>query len=233
MLVAMEHLALAGRFIAAHFSAASIAVVAGSTARGTRTATSDVDLLIIGDETFAGEEESLAAGFEFEGEFFEVFAYTHTGFRRWAERGIAQHRPVIVHMLMEGIEVRGGEALEALRTSWRDVLAAGPAVGADELAFRRYVITDLLDDLRDGRDPLERQVVAALLFERTAELMLLRGGRWIGAGKYLPRRLRELSPERADALGRPLLDGDLDSFIAEVDRELEAAGGRVQAGFVR
>ncbi|WP_309101982.1 nucleotidyltransferase domain-containing protein [Microbacterium sp.] len=229
----MEHLDLARRFVARHFPAASIAVVAGSTARGTRTATSDIDLLIVGDDTFGGDQESLAAGFEFEGEFIEVFAYTFAGFRRWAERAMAQHRPVVVHMLVEGIEVRGGDELERLRVQWRQALSTGPTVDAHEIAFRRYVITDLLDDLRDGTDPLERHVVASLLFERTAELMLLSGGRWIGAGKYLPRRLREFSAERAEALARPLLDGDLELFVAQVDRELEAAGGRVQAGFVR
>ncbi|HWS51587.1 MAG TPA: nucleotidyltransferase domain-containing protein [Microbacterium sp.] len=229
----MEHLDLARRFVAAHFPAASIAVVAGSTARGTRTATSDIDLLLVGDEIFEDEAQSLAAGFEFEGEFFEVFAYTHTGFRQWAERSIAQYRPVIVHMLVEGTELRGGDELERLRVPWREMLAAGPVVGAHELALRRYMITDLLDDLRDGDDPLERHVIASLLFERTAELMLLSSGRWIGAGKYLPRRLREFSPDRADALAQPLLGGHLDSFIAQVDRELTAAGGRVQAGFVR
>lgn len=233
MLIAMEHLDLARRFVAAHFPAASIAVVAGSTARETRTATSDIDLLIIGDETFDGGQESLAAGFDFEGEFFEVFAYTHAGYTQWAERGIAQHRPVIVHMLVEGVEVRGGEDLERLRVPWREALVAGPTVDAHELALRRYMITDLLDDLRDGTDPLERHVVASLLFERTAELMLLSDGRWIGAGKYLPRRLRELSADRAEALSQPLLAGDLELFAAQVDHELEAAGGRLQAGFAR
>lgn len=234
----MEQRGLVERFITERFPRATIAVVAGSTARGERTATSDIDLLLIGDEIFLDESRpderhSLAAGFEFDGEFFEVFAYTRRGYEEWAGRGVSQHRPVIVHMLVEGVEMRGGDALSEMRAAWVPLLAAGPVVGAHELDLRRYMITDQLDDLRDARDPLEQQVIAGVLFGMTAELMLLTERRWIGAGKYLPRRLRELSAERADALGRPLLDRDFAAFANQVERELVAAGGRMQAGFVR
>ncbi|WP_127818722.1 hypothetical protein [Microbacterium sp. CPCC 204701] len=44
------------------------------------TATSDVDLLVIGDRVFNEDRSSLAATYEADGEVFEVFAYTLTGF---------------------------------------------------------------------------------------------------------------------------------------------------------
>ena len=113
------------------------------------------------------------------------------------------------------------------------MLDAGPSLSAQESAFRRYVLTDVLDDLGDATDPLEQRVEASILFERIAELILLTEGQWIGAGKWLPRRLRELSLERADRLTSPLLENDYTTFAARVSAELERAGGRVQAGFVR
>ncbi|MFK3679473.1 nucleotidyltransferase domain-containing protein [Microbacterium sp. NPDC090218] len=230
----MDHAELVERFIAATYPRAGIAIVAGSTARGARTATSDIDLLLIGESLFDDvEQSSEAATREFEGEIFEVFAYTPAGFAEWANRGIGQHRPVIVHMLVEGLPIRSDASLDELRRRWGGVLAAGPDVDAAESAFRRYVITDLLDDLRDATDPLEQQVVASLLFERMAELMLLSDGRWVAAGKWLPRRLRALSLERADRLSTPLLAGEFASFADRVEEELLRAGGRVQAGFVR
>lgn len=76
-------------------------------------------------------------------------------------------------------------------------------------------------------------LVASLLFERVAELMLLNAGHWVAAGKWLPRRLRTLDRDRADALSVPLLAGDLTVFAARAEDELRRAGGRVQAGFVR
>lgn len=222
------------RFLAERYPRAGIAIVAGSTAREERTHTSDIDLLLIDDDLFAdGAQVSEAATHEFEGEIFEVFAYTTEGFREWADRGVAQHRPVILHMLAEGIPVRSTPVLGELQARWGAVLAAGPVLSESESRFRRYVITDLLDDLQDATDPLEQNVVAGLLFERMAELMLLVGGQWIGSGKWLPRRLRAWCPERADLLSTPLLAGDFPGFAAQVSEELVFAGGRVQAGFVR
>ncbi|MCT1364854.1 MULTISPECIES: nucleotidyltransferase domain-containing protein [unclassified Microbacterium] len=222
------------RFLAARYPRAGIAIVAGSTARGERTPTSDIDLLLIDDDLFADVSQvSEAATHAFEDEIFEVFAYTVEGFREWADRGVAQHRPVIAHMLVEGAAIRSTPALAELRTRWSAVLALGSVLSETESRIRRYVITDLLDDLQDATDPLEQRVVAGLLFERMAELMLLAGGQWIGSGKWLPRRLRAWSPERADQLSTPLLAGDFPGFAARVDEELTMAGGRVQAGFVR
>lgn len=106
-------------------------------------------------------------------------------------------------------------------------------MSAHELELYRYGVTDLLDDLRDATDPLERRIVAFTVFERTAELMLLTEGSWIGTGKYLPRRLRALSAERAHLLAEPLLIGDLTVFADRAEDELRRAGGRVQEGFVR
>lgn len=230
----MDHLAVAERFVSARYPAADVAVVAGSTARDERTPTSDIDLLLLGDDLFAGTDRtSEAATHVFEGEIFEVFAYTPDGFDEWADRGVAQHRPVIVHMLVEGTAIRDDGRLTSLRRRWQSILDTGPSLSAQESAFRRYVITDVLDDLRDATDPLEQQVEAAILFERIAELMLLDERRWIATGKWLPRRLRNLSVERADRLSIPLLERDYATFADRVDDELDRMGGRVQSGFVR
>ena len=229
----MDYVDLAERFVAARFPKASVAVIGGSTSRGERTPTSDIDLLLIGDDLLLEGKTGAALTEEFEGEIFEVFAYTPQGFDEWAQRSVTQHRPVIVHMLVEGTPVRAGDELATLRDAWSERLDRGPSVDAHELDFRRYVITDVLDDLRDATDPLERRVIAATLFERTAELMLLTAGRWIGTGKYLPRRLRELPAERVDALVEPYLNGNVDELADAVERELAVAGGRLQAGFVR
>lgn len=230
----MHHLTLAERFVEDRYPGADLAVVAGSTSRGSRTATSDIDLLLIGDRLFVDESRiSEASTQRFEGEVFEVFAYSPVGFDEWADRGIAQHRPVTLHMLVEGIVIRDDGRAAALREKWRRVLDRGPSMSAKESAFRRYVITDVLDDLADAEDPLERHVEASVLFERIAELMLLDAGRWIGSGKWLPRRLRDLDRERADRLSEPLVAGDHALFAARVADELDRAGGRVQEGFER
>lgn len=229
----MDYVALCENFVATNFPAATIAVMAGSTARGTRTTTSDIDLLLIGDELFDDQRTSLAGTYQFGGEAFEVFAYTNEAFEQWTHGGLAQYRPVIVEMLFEGRGVRGGADLAALRHRWQKTLDAGPVIDAHELAMRRYVITDLLDDLQDSTDQLEQHVIAATLFDRAAELILLTNRHWVGTGKYLPRRLRAFSEDIADELSAPLLSGDLRAFSDEVGLWLDRAGGRVHTGFIR
>lgn len=229
----MKFLDLTQRFVSQHFPAASVVILAGSTSREARTPTSDIDVLILGDTLFPDERTSLAATYRFEGEIFEVFAYTEEGFATWANRGFEQYRPVIVQMLLDGITVRGDAERGRYRRAWLPRYEKGPVLDPTESAFRRYVLTDLLDDYADATDPLERHMLSSLLFERTAELILLTNSRWIGAGKYLPRRLREFDAGRAAALSAPLLDRADDRFAAQIQHELELAGGRVQEGFHR
>lgn len=231
---AIDYAALAERFVVERFPQANTAILAGSTARGERTETSDVDLLLIGNELFSVPDQSASATCEsFEGEIFEVFAYTADGFEEWALRDLAQHRPVIVNMLLDGITVRAAPELEETRARWGALRDAGPRVSVHDRDVRRYIITDLIDDLRDALDRAEQQVIAAALFERMAQLMLLDGGRWLATGKHLPRALRSLDLARAEALIVPWLSFDLPSFIEAIRTELDRAGGRVQDGFVR
>lgn len=229
----MDFVDITERFVAERFPRAEVAIVAGSTARATRTSTSDIDLLLLGEDLFEDDRESLAATYRFDGEVFEVFAYTERGFTNWAERGLAQHRPVILQMLLDGFTVRGAVERERFRSEWEPRFARGPVMDPAEHALRRYVITDVLDDFTDASDPLEQRILAALLFERVAELILLTNGRWIGAGKYLPRRLREFDADRAHLLSEPLLADDHALFARRIADELDRAGGRLQEGYER
>ncbi|MBF0815891.1 nucleotidyltransferase domain-containing protein [Microbacterium paludicola] len=230
----MDHAEIARRFVEREYPQAEAVVLAGSTARGERTPTSDVDLLVIGPaEMFGPGEDSRAATYAFGGEVFEVFAYTPDAFTRWVERGLADHRPLLLNMLIDGLPVRAGALLESLRARWAPVRDAGPQVDPHELEVRRYIVTDVLDDLRDATDSLERHVLAALLFERLGQLLLLDAGRWLATGKHLPRCLRAWDPDRTARLADPLLEGDDAAFLAAAEAELEALGGRLQAGFTR
>lgn len=229
----MDPLDVARRFVEARFPDATTAVVAGSTARGERTTTSDIDLLLVGPRTMLAGADSLAPTYAVDGEVLEVFAYTPAGFEAWATAGVAQYRPVIVHMLLEGVPLRGGAELDVLRARWRPVIDAGPTAGPGELDHLRYVVTDLLDDLVDATDPLERRIVAATLLEKITTLLLLNDHRWIGVGKHAARRLREWDPARAERLVAPFLADDPRAFADAVSVELDTVGGRLQDGYVR
>lgn len=230
----MEPLEVAVAFVGERFDLAEVAVMGGSSASGRRTATSDIDLLLIGpDAMYRDGRTSLAKSFVYAGEVIELFSYTDAGFEKWVTSDLATYRPVLLSMLLNGLPVRGGTHLESLRDRWRPVIEAGPVVTEHELSTRRYGVTDLLDDLRDARDPLEQRVTAGLLFEKTAELMLLANGRWLATSKHLVRALRAWNSDRAESLAVPFLDLDFRVFADQVEAELSLLGGRLQAGFVR
>ncbi|WP_327118837.1 hypothetical protein OHB12_11590 [Nocardia sp. NBC_01730] len=73
-----------------------------------------------------------------------------------------------------------------------------------ELRAARYQITDLLDDLTGSEDQNGRLLIAATLWQTTADLLLTGHGRWSGGGKWLRRELaafdRDTGTEYAQAL---------------------------------
>ncbi|MGV3714354.1 nucleotidyltransferase domain-containing protein [Pseudolysinimonas sp.] len=230
----MFELEVALRFVEAHFAHASLAVVGGSTAAGTRTQSSDIDILIIGPATmFAENIDSLAAYIEHEGFGFEVFAYVPNAFEAWSAQGLADYVPVLQDLLLNGIVVRGEAQAAELRDHWRPIIERGPHVEQHAIDLRRYMATDLLDDLIDATDAFERRLLADALFSSLAEIMLLANGQWLGRGKWLSRRLFAWEFSRADALAEPLVASDYAGFIVAAEAELSRLGGRVKAGFIR
>ena len=222
---------LVARYVDRHFPTAQTVIVPGSAASGTRTATSDVDLLLIGPEAMLAGAPSLARTDLFGGELIEVFAYSPEGFADWMESGFAEQRPVLADMLVHGEALRIDDATAVLRGSVAERLAAGPSPGRHALDLLRYQVTDLADDLRAMSDEFEEAVVRAALVESLARLLLLAHGRWLGTGKWLVRRLRDWDPVVADDLASAWSDSAL--ALASADRHLAPLGGRLQAGFVR
>ncbi len=225
---------LAEAFVAERFPAADGVVLGGSAATGTTTATSDVDLLLVGPaEMFEHGRTSLAAAYEHADRLVEVFAYTPKTYRTWAERELDGHRPVILVMLRDGVVLRESAEVAALRDWAREALDRGPSITPHALDVRRYMVSALLDDLGDARDPGERSLLLAEAFRALAELLLLAHGRWLGSGKWLLRRLREWDSAVTQVLVDVFVAGDVPGFIRRAEELLAPLGGRLQAGMVR
>ena len=221
-------------FVAERFPAAEGVVLAGSSASGMSTPTSDLDLLLLGPESmFEHGRTSMAAAHEHAGRLVEVFAYTPSSYWTWAAREVAGHRPVILVMLRDGLALRETPEVVALRESATQTLEGGPTVDQHALDVRRYMVSALLDDVSDALDPGERCLLLADAFRSLAELLLLAHGCWLGSGKWLLRRLREWDADVADVLSSAFANGDVGSFVWHADDLLAPLGGRLQAGMVR
>lgn len=199
--------------------------------RADATDSSDLDILVVLPDQWS--ETAFVETTRFEGQLVEVFAYGSSALQLWLARGRSERRPVLDKLMGEGVPLLGGMAAESLGMQSRQVLRDGPgATDPAELRSRAYSLSAVLDDLVDATNNGERFVLTATAWKEAAELALVVRQRWLGTGKWL---LRELAAG-PDEFGLVAWVGgahDQADLVQCVRAVLEAAGGYVQAGFVR
>jgi hypothetical protein len=213
--------------VAERFPGAVAAFLGGGVLSARRTATSDLDVVVLIDGPPAPFRESL----HWRGWPVELFVHDRESVAVYFGRDASARKPSLARMIAEGVTlVDGGEA-GAISERARAVLAAGPpAPGPAELEWRRYGLTDLLDDLAGSTDEGETAVICWTVWTQTAQLALLLGGCWFGGGKWLLRELRAADPTLAADMVAAI--GNPERLAVLADRVLERAGGRCFDGFV-
>jgi hypothetical protein len=212
------------------FPHARWAVLGGSVVTAARTAGSDLDIVVLlpDDDPQAPHRDSQ----RYRGWPVELFVHDRKTLDHYLGKDIAERRPTLHRMLAGGVPVHAepGEDVDEVQQRCRAVLGAGPTeVPADELAWQRYSLTDLLDDLVHSVDPGETAVIAADAWQATAALALDVARHWRGRGKWLVREVRDLDPVFAD---RWLRAERRPEAIADLAREiLNAAGGPMFEGY--
>ncbi|MFF0435422.1 nucleotidyltransferase domain-containing protein [Streptomyces sp. NPDC004327] len=214
------------------FPAARAAFLAGSVLTDRRTATSDLDIVVLLDGPPAPLRENLIH----RGWPVELFVQTEADWRRFAEQETAKRSSPLLAMCADGMLLVDADGLgAALQSEARERLAAGPPpLSERERDYRRYILTDLLDDLRGCTDPAERVHLVAHTLQCASELVLLAGGHWLGTGKWLSRRLAAAAPGPHRALTESAaraIAGDTDAFTAAVTEVLDVAGGALWDGY--
>jgi len=223
----MDPVTDARALISERFPAARAAFLGGGVLSDHRTATSDLDIVVIIDGPPAPYRESL----RWRGWPAELFVHDASTIGPWFAKDVARRRPSLARMCTGGeilIDVAGTAA--AVRDQAQAVLDAGPpAADQSELDRRRYGLTDLLDDLAGSTDPGETLLIRWNVFVETAELALLLAGAWLGSGKWLLRELRAADPALAGQLvAAHDQSGEL-ARLAEI--VLARGGGRLWAGY--
>jgi hypothetical protein len=223
----MDPLTDSRALVAERFPGAVAAFLGDGILSARRTATSDLDIVVVLDGPPAPFRESL----RWRGWPAELFVHDADSIEVFFARDSARRKPSLARMVAGGAvltDVDGTAA--AVRERAQSVLAAGPPpLSTAELELRRYGLTDSLDDLAGSTDPGETAVICWHVWTQTAELALLLAGSWLGGGKWLLRELRAADPELA---GRLLLAaGDPAALTALADQTLHRAGGRLWEGF--
>ncbi|WP_250034836.1 nucleotidyltransferase domain-containing protein [Paractinoplanes maris] len=215
----MDPLTDARDLVLSRFPHATWAILTGSVLGPSRTAGSDLDIVVLQEEA-PGFRESL----RFRGWPVELFIQTPAQLTEFLARELAQRKPSTHRMIAHGVPLLGDPA--DLTTRCAQVLAAGPPpLSPAEHDHLRYALTDLLDDHLHATDPGERTVIATTLWTETARAALAFAARWQSTGKWLLRELRDhdadlatrwlaardnpaaLATEILDRVGGPLFDG--------------------------
>lgn len=223
----MDPITDAQDLVTARFPAARAAFLGGSVLAPWRTATSDLDVVVV----LAGPPAPFRESLRWRDWPVDLFVHDERTLAAYFGQDVARRQPVLPRMCATGVTLtdRGGLA-DRVRDRAREILNAGPApLSPAEQDERRYLLSDLLADLEGSDDPAETALIAWQVVVAAAQLALLLAGRWLGRGKWLLRELRDHDPLLADRL--VAARDDPPRLTALAQGVLASAGGELWAGY--
>ena len=213
----------------------AVAFVAGSFNRGEETATSDIDLVVVLPKVENAWRESLI----YDGWPVELFFHDEKTLKYFfyevdAKEGI----PSLPNMVLEGPAIPSESPLSnKLKELAAQVIEAGPAVlTEDEKKNFRYMISDLLDDLKAPRSKFEGLAILSKLHGMLAFFLFRSNKTWAAAGKHIPRRLQKIYPDlykRWEESFTKAFTGNFQPVILLTEEILSENGGYLFSGYHR
>ncbi len=215
------------------YAGSRVLFLGGSVMRGEATPTSDLDVVVVYEQLPNAYREAFVCG----GWPVETFVHDPSTLESFFEEDRLKGLPALMSMVGEGLEIPGAsEFASALKRRAAELLEAGPpALGAEELALRRFRLNDWVDDMKFPRSPEELVATGAWLYQDAAEFYFRARGLWSAHSKTIPRRLRE-----ADAAFAVKFLAAFDALFTEkrpepaaalVGEMLEPFGGLLFDGF--
>jgi predicted nucleotidyltransferase len=214
-------------FVQRHFPTCAAAFLAGSAGRGSAHPNSDLDLVILADETPPHWATFVEAGW-----MIEAFVQTPASYPAAFARAVEGRWPLLLVLWAEGRPLVDHASVgQRAQDEARRLLAAGPPpLSEAETAVYRYDLTWLCDDLADAQDPAEALLIGQDLATTAMAFALARSGHWLGKGKWLLRNLRRASPREAEVAGAALAalaqSGRREPLLRFAEDLLQSAGGR-------
>jgi hypothetical protein len=212
---------------------AELAFVAGSFNRGEETAFSDIDLVVV----FSKLEHAWRESFTFDGWPVEAFVHDPETLEYFmVDFDMKSGAASLACMILEGPPVPETHPLVAkLREKAARVLADGPSAWDEEkIDARRYVITDLIEDLRDPRTSAEACAIVAKLHEQLGDFYLRTNRFWSASGKQIPRQISKHDPDLGQRWNEAFVTaykGDTGALINLTEAVLQPFGGFLFNGY--
>lgn len=222
----------AKKFISENYPDCRVALLAGSVVRGEETDQSDLDIVIIDDTIHSAYRESVIAYLW----MIETFVHTSETYQDFFAQDCRRARPSLPQMCLEGIVLQDDGLAQTIKDEAEKILLQGPEPWTiEDIDSKRYMITDLLNDLEGSVNEEEALFIASSLAYDVHEFILRTNRQWIGSSKWIVRALRNYNPQLCEEFVSLFhtfcKSGQKQQFIKFVDRILEPYGGRLFEGF--
>ncbi|WP_286180865.1 nucleotidyltransferase domain-containing protein [Bacillus sp. ISL-37] len=222
----------AQKFVKERFPDCDAALLAGSVTRGEATVTSDLDIVIFDKDIPSAYRESLI---EY-GWPIEVFVHNLQSYKLFFESDVKRARPSLPRMVAEGIVIKKSDFLPEIIGEAKRIIESGPEIWTKkEIEFKRYFITDTLDDFIGSNNEAEELFIAGTLAEQLQEFVLRTNKRWVGKSKWVVRELNHYDPvfsrKFVEAFSQYYRTGNKKMVVEMAELVLEPFGGRLFDGF--
>ncbi|MDQ0664513.1 putative nucleotidyltransferase [Arthrobacter ulcerisalmonis] len=223
---------VAQAFVEEKHPEACASIFGGSAAAGTATSTSDLDIALL----YPNGHSNYAQTTRYRGWLVETFVHTPESLQFWYRKEAQDRRPVIAALCASGLLLTDDGSGAAWQAGAQAEIARGPEPLTDqERNSRRYNLSALVDDLEGSESAAEDFMLTAEVLREAADLLLLENGNWLGAGKWVIRRLAQSDHDLAVRLlawaRGPKRDPQ--NLVALAKEVLGISGGYLQEGFVR
>ncbi|KJV55563.1 hypothetical protein OCHUTO_0785 [Orientia chuto str. Dubai] len=201
---------------------------AGSVAANQGTNASDLDLVIV----YESLPHAYREAFVYDGWPIDSFIHDLDILRYFCGKLEASDgKPALINMIIQGKEIlaQNSVSIEA-KVIAGSALAKGPDSWTQaQIDKERFLITDILDDIKSPKNK-EKQIISAVhLFEPLLQLYFRAQKKWTASGKSLIRLLKQENPELAEewtaAFESLVQTGDTFSIESAVTKILAAHGG--------
>jgi|GEM_PF-384290 len=207
---------------------------AGSVSEGRGTSASDLDLVIVFEEVaHAYREAFICNGWPIDAFIHDLDTLRYFCGKLEASDG----KPVLINMILHGQEIleQNSVSIEA-KVIAAVALANGPdAWNQAQIDKERFLITDILDDIKSPKNKEEQITSAVHLFEPLLQFYFRAATKWTASGKSLMRLFKQENPELAEewttAFEILIQTGDASSIESAVTKILAPHGGYLWDGF--
>jgi hypothetical protein len=214
---------------------AVVGFVAGSFNRNEETKYSDIDLVVVYPKLASAWRES----FHYEGWPVEAFVHDpETLMYFFDEVDGKDGTPSLPTMVIEGPCIPCENDLgKKLKKMAQEVIDKGPHEWGNEAIYHnRYMITDLIDDIREPRNLIEANAVLGSLHETLGNFYFRANGKWSASRKHIPRKLKQIDPALHDKWVSAFNDafcGNVEMVIQLASEITEPFGGLLFDGYRR